>query len=340
MIAAPAENGSGTLGAETRRLLLELGYENPDAHTDEVTKVQLYRRDSRSGKYEWLETFEDPSSFDLALVRSRWGGGSYLAKLQRAGGAYLVQPAFSIAGPSLMPAEVSGESSGPASELAQLRAELAELKAATARPSERHESPALEMVKMMVPIMTAMSTAQASAMAPLLEALSKRDRPALDPLELFDRLNDMIERRVGGGNGAGAGYGDVIRDVGLPLLARLQDMAAREPAPAAPALPNPAAASPMTERVLPPWAQLIRPHLDGLLTLATVRADPSYPVERLLAAVSEEELSFITDQLDRGQEGREEFFALFPETMRHRAWIERFFDALDQALPEDQDDAP
>lgn len=339
-------NGTAPVVGEVRRILQELGVEDPDAE-GQLAKVTLSRRDGRGSNYAWLETFEDPEEFTLEAVRERYGGGEYQARLMDPAGQFIKTRTFKIAGPSKRPPE---EEPAPRAtpELEAVRVQLEELRAELARAREPKGSDALlDMFKIVVPMMTAMQQASATAMAPLLEALAKRDKPALDPLEMLERAADLLERRNGGG-GSG-GYEGVIREVGLPLLGKLHELAHQERAPgelanpeSAPVLhrrpvpPPPVSGSPM----LPPWAQLIAPHLEGLLTLATVRADPAFAVEKVLENASEEELSFIGDQLDKGDDGRAEFFALFPPAMRYRSWFDSFFDALDDALPQEGEEGP
>lgn len=324
----PSSNGTTNVTGEARRILLDLGAENPDAvAAEQLGKVQLYRREG--GTWEWLDDFEDPALFTLEAVRARYGGGDYQARLLRPGGTYLGRPSFRIAGAPIAKPAGAPPAAAPDAVLERILERLERLEHQPAPRAQQQESPALEMVKLMVPLMTAMSTASATAMAPLLEALAKRDRPALDPLEMFKQFRELMAEEGGRG-----GYDDVIRGVGLPLLSRLTELARTE-APAAPGATVPHPAPPLPVSTLPPWAQLIQPHVDGLLTLATVRADPAYPVEQIMQQATDEELSFIGDFLDRGDAARDEFYATFPAAMKHRSWFDRFFAALEQELPED-----
>jgi hypothetical protein len=318
---------------EARRILLELG---ADGEGD-VGKVALFKRADRGGTFEWVDTWEDPAGFSLEAVRARFGGGDYQAKLHKPDGTYLAGPQFKIAGPSKSVAPDAAAAPAAGGELAELRAQIVELKALIAGRSA--SNPALDMVQIMVPLMTAMSTAATAGMAPLLEALAKRDKPSdpLSSIETLSRLMELVDSRRGE-DGMG-GYGGVVKELGIPLFKGLQEMAARAEPPvphtsALPPAPPPAAPEIGTGHPPPPWVHLIRGQIPQLLHLALARGDVDFWAAQVIQGASDEQVSFLADLLDDGDAGRAQFFSWFPETMEHRTWFERLFDALDAQLPQ------
>lgn len=326
-----------TVPTETRRVLLALGQENPDQAAGDVAKITLERRID-GGAHEWTETYDDPSSFAVEAVARAFGGGQYRANLLRADGTFIARPSFRVAGEPIRRAP-SASAVAPSSELEQLRAELSRLRAQLEGGGGRGGSPILEVMQVMIPLMTAMMTAQGAAMKPVLEALAQKDRPAVDPLGMCMQLLDLLDKR-GGDGGSGDGYGKVIEQVGIPLLGRLTEMAKQEQAPAAaPAAPL-APGAPAPQQNPPTLMELLGEAVPDLVNMAELGAGPQLVAHRVVAAADEPQLEVIEQLLDLEAAGRDEFFRSFPATVIHRTWFEKFFTALEQELPEEPDEPP
>lgn len=301
----------------------------------QVTKVVVKRRPGPGRTLAYLTTHHG-ADLTLEQLRADFGGGQFQLSLMN-GSGYLKAVTLDIEGP-------------PKQE---------DPPAAPAAPVAHAPQSGGEALQQAVQIATMMQTAQSALLAPLLEALTAQ-REVREGPTAADLMNALLQGIELGKEGArdGDGYGHVVRELGVPLLGLLGRGGPLTPGaapaapggalpapgapgapPAGPAAPSGGAPPPGGPSELPGWAQMLRPHVPNLVTLAKLRADPEYWAGQTEGQLDDDQAELLVDQLVRGDAFLEDLERHFPELALYRRWTERFAAHLVELLTPDTPEA-
>lgn len=289
---------------------------------DELHKIYIFRREKSSKKWAYLAAWP-PSEFSVEAVQEMYGGGDYRAQ-GRKGADYLKGRIayFTIAGKPKTPDDDDDDDTARGRALTGAgivtMRDLVELLAAVRTPPPAAE--AGNPVLMATELVKAMQAATAPLQAALLDRDSGPDMESL--LAVFEKGLEI-------GRGAGDNYGTVV-DRFMPAITRLASLGNQPEAPAM----LPPGAPPEGAPHVPGWVTAVRPFVLQLGPMAARNANPELYAEVTLDQASEAELLFLSEQINRGDPFRHDFYMYFPEAVSVRPWWDAFLDSLADGIAE------
>lgn len=285
------------------------------AGVDADDPLMLFVLQKQEGAFGTLDTMDGSTwveGLGPQLVGKMHGGGTYQLRVQaRQNGIrkFIKQPMFRVPGRVASATPTPSSSDGGVNLLAQITA----------------------IVGIVTPLVKAFITDRAPA-------------PAPDPASFVRMFREGLELGKESAkvkNDGDEGFGRTLRELVPPALGMFREIAASSsggaPAAPAPQLPPVAAAAAPAGPPPPSWVVILAPHVPELMKLARVFADPEHWAAQVLPMIDDGQLTFLAEQLERGDAWRSEFFQYFPETIPHRAWFDRFFNAVDLELEDEED---
>jgi len=302
----------------------------------ELPRVQLWRRETGfHGPLGYLGSL-GTGELTLEYVAETWGGGDYSIRFcDAAGHVKRAIPVKILGAPRfLKKASKEEEEEGGAAP-----AWARELTRRLERLEGKGSSSSSEFLALAVQIATTMATAQSQLLTPLLERLGNAgDGGGMGAADVLSLARELVEFSQDAG-GRDRGGDSLIRDLGLPIVQTLRNLAGQEPAGAAHATLQPAAevATMQTtledSRPVPAWVRTLRPYMPQLLQLAQFRGEVSHWCSVIFDHVSEAQLVTLGEELER-EDFMRDFLAWFPDAADHRRWFEDLWAAILEELEE------
>jgi len=308
--------------------------------------VDVYRRDEK-GQLVYCSRFE-AEGFNLEELRKRHGGGKYQCRARMPGSNKSRSRTVVLEGKPKLPKEdgksdeertllevVTDTQQGILETLAELR---------NPKLNAQANQSGADPVQLALSIMGAMQ----HVMAPYQEALLQKDReaPSFDKfIEAFREGMNFAQDLSPQGSG---GYDQVIKSLGLPLLAQLQEQGRMERHTPRAQLPAPEENPPSSPQspARPSWDVMLGPYVSTLQEWARRNKNAE-----LRAALVSDELpaeleELLVVQLERGTDFLVEFFTLHPECRQFEPWYRLFWGNLaaiylsEEEADQEVDDTP
>lgn len=297
-----------------------------------VSKVILHRTD-KTGKSPYLTTMT-ADEFDQQTVAEQYGGGRYIAKLfgphpDTGRNGVLKTYTFWIddaVRPKSSEQLAARENGGKDARDALLERLLDKLTNGTPQRDP------MEIAAALASASAEQMKNSVALIAPLLDKLVGGGKgggmSTSDVLEAVRLGMDM-----GGDRESGGGYGEVIRDVGIPLVKAFEQQLSK-PGGAVPK--NPVPKQPVLPSGAPPWAGMLRPYILGILPYIQAGTSPEMVAATVDVQAPKLGEWFATAMTQPGF--MEQLVATFPEQLaNHRQWVKEF---LDLYVEEEEEEEP
>jgi len=285
-----------------------------DGWGEQAGFVEVYRFAKKGGR-QYLTRY-DAQEFDLNLLQEEHGGGKYQVRLSTAKRKYLGAQTVEIYGAPLE-VEKTPEGAGLVELFEKGQAEVRAMIEAVKNPPEAAEG------KSVLENTLALLTAFQAMQAPYMEALLDKGRPKeLSSKDMIDLLMQGINMGKEISPEADP-YAGVVNAF-LPPLTKVLAEGGRDPSTPQ---PNPPGERPRPVETVPrpPWALLLAPELPRLQKWASGGKDVELRAAVILDDLPEQAVPLLIEQLERGEEFVQEFFALFPATRPFGEWYRVLF---------------
>lgn len=278
---------------------------------DDVEKIILWKR--QAGRLVYVGTLE-ADEFSLDYVARQWGGGRYLGRLRGASGFLKNRSRAFYIDETIKPEPTPVAS--PAGAQAALVEKL--LDKLTDRAQADGRNP-MEIAASLGQVAATQMQTMMTAMLPLIERITSggggKGAQANDILEAV-QLGITL-------SGKDEGYMPVIREVGVPLVKALERQMllpkGAVPSPATPTTTEGIVQPQANAAGVPPWVEMLRPHIAKVLEFARRGADPG-----TVASAIDLQYPRLAKWLEQAMaEGdfESQVAQYFPEVQPVRAWV-------------------
>lgn len=315
-----------------------LGALGSDAErTGKTVNVYLFRL-LPGGEQEFLSR-QPPEAFDLAEVKSNYGGGKYLARI-KVGSKWAKGVTFHVAGrpkeppeapppPSPLPAPPEPAPAALAALAAEFRAIVEELRRPPARAHD--QDPATLALSIVGAVQSAVRPYQDALLA---QGTKSGGGSAKDLMDVFLQGLEMGRDQAN----PPESFTALARDLVSPLLKALPPQAGTPPMPGA--LPPADNLAPMR----PGWAVWLAPYVPTLIRWASAGKDPAGRADLILDEIPPGVLPAFIDLIADAPRFTAELCIHFPELRPYRPWVEAVAlamrDSFEWEITTDGDEIP